>query len=196
MKYLLKSFHHYLIDPLKKNYPRCKALTRFLANNFCSVACFFISLVFKRFLLLLFCYSVMSNYIWSNGLQQARLPCPSLSPGVCSNSRPLSGWSHPTISSCVAPSPPALSLFHHQILFQWASSSHQVIKYWSFTSASFLPMIIRGWFPLRLTGLISLQSKGLSRVFSSTTIQNHQCFSAQPSLWSSSHIHEWLLEKP
>ena len=164
---------------------------RFLTNKFCPVACFFTSLVFKRFLLLLFCCSVMSNCIWSNGLQQARLPCP-LSPGVCSNSRLLSGWSHQTISSCVAPSPPALSLFHHQSLFQWASSSDQVAKYWSFKSASFLPMIIEGWFPLGLTGLISLQSRGFSRVFSSTIIQKHQCFGAQPSLWSSSHIRAWL----
>ena len=105
MKYLLKSFHHYLIDLFKKkNHPRCKPLMRFIANNFHSMACFFISLVFKRFLLLFFCCSVMSNRIWSNGLQ-VRLPCLSLCPRVCSDSCPLSRWSHPNISSCVAPFP-------------------------------------------------------------------------------------------
>ena len=69
-------------------------------------------------------------------------------------------------------------------------------KYWSFSFSIILPVNIHGWFPLELTGLIFLQSKGLPRVFSSTTIQKHQFFSAQPSLWSSSQIHTWLLEKP
>ena len=69
-------------------------------------------------------------------------------------------------------------------------------KYWSFSFTSVLPMNIQGWFPLGLTGLISLQSKGLSRVFSSTIIQRHQFFNAQPSLWPNSHICKWLLEKP
>ena len=63
------------------------------------------------------------------------------------------------------------------------------------TSASVLPMNIQGWFPLGWTGLISLQSKGLSRVFSNTTVQKHQFFATQPSLWSNSHIHSWLLKK-
>ena len=69
-------------------------------------------------------------------------------------------------------------------------------KYWSFSSASVLPMNTQDWFPLRWTGWISLQSKGLSRVFSYTTVQQHQFFGAQFSLWSNSHIHTWLLEKP
>ena len=94
-------------------------------------------------------------------------------------------------------SPPAFNLSQHQGLFQWVSSSNQVAKvlelqlqYQSFQC------IFKVWFPLRLTGLISLQSKGFSRVFSSTTIQKHQFFGAQPSLWSNSHICTWLLEKP
>ena len=91
----------------------------------------------------------------------------------------------------LSPSPPAFSLFQHQGLFQWVSSSHQVG-----TSASVLPMNIQDWFPLGLTGWISLQSKGLSRVFSDTTVQKHQVFSAKFSLWSNSYIHIWLLEKP
>ena len=87
------------------------------------------------------------------------------------------------------PSPPAFNLSQHQALFQWVSSSYQVAL------ASILPMNIQDWFPLGLTGLISLQSKGLSRVFSNTTIQKHQFFSAQLSLWSKAYIHTWLLEK-
>ena len=79
-------------------------------------------------MLLLFSHSVMSNSLWPRGLQHTRLPCPLLSPGVCSNSCPLSQWCHPTISSCVATSPPALSLSQHQGLFQWVNSSHQVAK--------------------------------------------------------------------
>ena len=88
------------------------------------------------------------------------------------------------------PSPPVLNLSQHQSLFQWVGSSYQVA-----TSASILPMNIQGWFPLRLTGLNSLLSVRLSRVFSSTTVQKHQFLGAQPSLWSNSHIHTRLLEK-
>ena len=90
-----------------------------------------------------------------------------------------------------SPSPPAFSLSQHQDLFKWVSSSHQVAKVFEFQ----LPMYIQDWFPLGLTGWISLQSKGLSRVFSNTTIQKHQFFGAKLSLWSNSHIHTWLLEK-
>ena len=88
-----------------------------------------------------------------------------------------------------SPSPPALNLFQHQGLF---TSGGQSIE----ASASVFPMNIQGWFPLVLTGLISLQSEGLSRVFSSTIIQKHKFFGAQPRLWSNSHIHTWLPEKP
>ena len=89
-------------------------------------------------------------------------------------------------------SPPALNFYQHQGLFQWVSGSQSI---GASASASVLPMNIQGWFPLGLTGFISLQSKGLSRVISSTTIRKHQFFSAQPSLWSNSHICTWLLEK-
>ena len=100
--------------------------------------------------------------------------------------------SHPLSS----PSPPTFKISQHQSLFQWVSSSHQVAKVIGVSaSASVLPMNIQDWFPLGLTGWISLLSKGLSRVFSSTTVQKHQFFSAQLSLWSNSHIHTWLYGK-
>ena len=94
------------------------------------------------------------------------------------------------------PSPPALNLSQHQGLFHWVSSSHQVAKGLDPSVQSVLPMNIHDWFPLGWTGWMSLQSKGLSRVFSNTTVQNHQFFGTQLSLWSNSHIHMWLLEKP
>ena len=125
-----------------------------------------------------------------HGLQHARLPCPSPSLGACSNSCPLSWWCHPTISSSVVPfssclqSFPALGSFPVSQLF---TSGGQSIG----SSASTLPMNIQGWFPLGLTGLISLLSKGLSRVFFNTTVRRHQFFDAQPFLLSSSHIHTW-----
>ena len=100
--------------------------------------------------------------------------------------------SHPLSS----PSPPALNLPCLQSLFQWVSFLHQVAKGLELQLQSVLPMNIQGWFPLGLTGLIFLQSKGLSRVFSSIIIWKHQFFSAQPSLWSNSHICTRLLEKP
>ena len=91
---------------------------------------------------------------------------------------------HPLLSS-----PPAFNLSQHQDLFQWVSSLHQVAKAWASASVSVLPMNIQGWFPLGLAGLISLLSKGLSRVFSNTTVQKHQFFGTQPSLWPNSYIH-------
>ena len=139
-----------------------------------------------NYLLLLFSRSVVSDSLWPHGLQHTRLLCPSPSPGACSNSCPLSQWCHPTISSSVAPlssysqSFPASEPFPKNWLFASGGQSIRV-------SASVLPMNIQGWFPLGLTALISLQSKGLSRVFSSTTVQKHQFFSPQPSLWSNSH---------
>ena len=95
---------------------------------------------------------------------------------------------HPLLS----PSPPAFSLSHHQGLFQWVSSSHQVAKVLKFQH-QFLPMNIQDWFPLELTGLISLLSKGLSRVFSNTTVQKHQFFNAQLFLWDVIHCNKYLL---
>ena len=135
----------------------------------------------------------MTNSLPPRGLQHTRLPCPSLSFRVCSNSCPLSWWCHPTISSSVAlfsscpQSFPALGSFP---ISQLLASDGQSIGGWA--SASALPVNIQGWFPLGLTGLISLLSKGLSSIFSNTTIRKHQFFSAQPSLWPNSHIHTWL----
>ena len=138
----------------------------------------------------LFSHSIMSDSVWHHGLQHTRLPCPSLSPGVCSNSCPLSPWCHPTVSFSSCPqSFPASGSFP---MSQPFTSGGQNIG--ASASASVLPIIIQGWFPLGLTGLISLLSKRLSRVFFSTTFQKHQFFSAHPSLWYNSHIHTWLLE--
>ena len=105
------------------------------------------------------CCSVASDSLWPHGLQQTRLPCPSLSPGVCSNLCPLSQWCHPTISSSVTPFSFCFSLSQHQGLFQWVvlfTLGDQIIE--AATSASVLPMNIEDWFPLGLTGLISLLS--------------------------------------
>ena len=139
-----------------------------------------------------FSHSVMSASLQPQGLQHARLPCPSPSPIVCSNSCPLSWWCLPTISSSVIPFSSCV-----QGLFQWVGSLHHVAKVLDFpASASVLPINIQGWFPSGLTGLISLLSKRLSRVFSSTTVQRHQFFRTKPFLLSNSHICTWLLERP
>ena len=132
----------------------------------------------------------MSNSLWAHGLQDARPPCLPLSPGICWSSWPESQWFCLTISSSAAHfSFAASGSFPLSQLF--ASDGQRIgIS----ASASVLPMNFQGWLPLGLTGLISLLSKELSRVFSSTTIQKHQFFSAQSFLWSSSHIHTWLLE--
>ena len=137
----------------------------------------------------------MSNSLWPHGLQYTRLPCPSLNPGACSNSCPSSQSCPPAISSSVIPfsclqSSPASVSFQISQLF---TSGGQSIG--ASASASFLSINIQDWFPLRLTDLISLQSKGLSRVFSNTTVQKQQFFSSQLSLWLNSHIHTRLLEK-
>ena len=130
----------------------------------------------------------MSNSLWSHGLQHTRLPCPSLSPGVCSNSSPLSWWCHPTISTSVTSFSSCPQLFPASGSFpvsQLFTSDGQNIG----ASASVLSMNIQGWFPLCLTGLIYLQSKGFSRVFSNTTIWKHQFFGTQPFLWSNNHMY-------
>ena len=135
----------------------------------------------------------VSDSLWPRGLQHSGFPCPSLSPGSCSDSYPLSRWCYLTISSTAAP------LFCLQSFPAWGS--FPVI--WLFTSGSqsiasaeALQMNIQCWFPWGLTGLISLRSKGSSRIFSSTTIQRHQFFSTQPFFWSNFHNRTWLLEKP
>ena len=120
----------------------------------------------------LFSHWVMSNSLRPHGLQHARLPCPSLSPGVSSNSCPLSRWYHPTISSSVIPFSSWLQCFPASGSFpisQLFASGGPSIG--ASGSSSVLPMNIQDWFPLGLTGLITLLSKGLSRVFSSTTVR-------------------------
>ena len=128
-----------------------------------------------------------------HGLQHVRLPYPSPTPRACSNSCPLSWSCHPTISSSVVPFSSCLQSFPASGSFPTSKifvSGGQSIG--ASASAPVLPMNIQGWFP----SLISLQSKGFLRVFSSTTVQKHQFFSVQLSLLSNSHTHTWLLEKP
>ena len=140
------------------------------------------------------------SHIWlfqPHESHHARPPCPSPTPGVHSNSRPSSQWCHPAISSSVIPfsscpqSLPASESFPMSQLFAWGGPSTGVSAL-----ASVLPMNIQDWSPLEWTSWISLQSKGLSRVFSNTTVQKHQFFGAQPSSQSNSHIHTWPQEKP
>ena len=143
-----------------------------------------------------FSRSVMSDFLWPHELQHARLPWPSPTPGVYVNSCPSSRWCHPAISSSVSPfsscpqSLPASRSFPMSQLFTWGGQSIGVSAL-----ASVLPMNTQDW-SLEWTGWISLQSKGLSRVFSNATVQKHQFFSTQLSSQSNSHIHTWLLEKP
>ena len=137
----------------------------------------------------------MYDSLQPHGLQHARLPCPSPTLGAYSNSGPSSQWCHSTVSPTVIPFS-CLHSFQASGSFpmsQFITSGGQRTEAW--TSASVLPMHIQDWFPLRLTGLISLLSKGCSGVFSSITVQKHQFFGTQPSLWSNSHICTWLLEK-
>ena len=136
--------------------------------------------------------------LWRHESQHARPPCPSPTPGVHSDSRPSSQWCHPAISSSVIPfsscpqSLPASGSFPMSQIFSWGGQSTGVSAL-----ASFLPKNTQDWswcLDLEWAGWISLQSKGLSRVFSNTTVQNHQFFDAQLSSQSNSHIHTWPLE--
>ena len=139
----------------------------------------------------------MSYSLRPHGLEHARLPWPSPTPIACSNLCPLSQWWHQNISPSVIPFSSCLQSFPASgtfLMSQFFPSHGQSIGV--STSASILPKNIQDWFNLGLTGWISLQSKGLSRVISNATVQKHQFFSAQLSLWSNSHIHTWLLEKP
>ena len=139
----------------------------------------------------------MSDSLWPHGLQHARLPCPSPTPRACSNSRPLSQWWHPTISSSIVP-------FSSRLQSYLASGSFPMSQFFPSGGQSIgvsastlvLSMNIQDWFPLGWTGWISLQPKGLSRVFSNTTsvgedcwslLQNHQFFGTQLSLYSNTH---------
>ena len=137
----------------------------------------------------------MSDSLQPHGLQYVRPPCPSRLPELAQTHVHKVTYaiqpSHPLSSPSLA-----FNLSQHQGLFQWVSSSHQVAKVlWVSASALVFPMNIQDWFLLGLIGLISLQSKGLARVFSNTTVQKHQFFSAQPSLWSNSHIHPSMTRK-
>ena len=144
-----------------------------------------------------FSRSVVSNSLQPHEPQHARPPCPSPMPRVYSNSHPSSQWCQPAISSSLVPfsscpqSLPASGSFPMSQLFTSGGQSIGVSA-----SASVLPMNTQDWSPLGWTGWLSLQSKGLSRVFSNTTVQKHQFFSAQLSSQSNSHIHTWPLEKP
>ena len=144
-----------------------------------------------------FSCSVISDSLRLHELQHARPPCSSPTPGVHSNSRPSSQWCHPAISSSVVPfsscpqSLPASESFPMSPHFTWGGQSTGVSAL-----ASFLPKNTQDWSPLEWTSWISLQSKGLERVFSSTTVQKHQFFGAQLSSQSNSRIHTWPQEKP
>ena len=144
-----------------------------------------------------FSRSVVSSSLRPHELQHAKPPCRPPTPGVHSNSCPSSQWCHPAISSSIIPFSscpqclPASDSFPMSQLFTWGGQSIGVSAL-----ASVLPMNIQDWSPLEWNGWISLQSKGLSRVFSNTTVQKHQFFRAQLSSQSNSHIHTWPLEKP
>ena len=145
-----------------------------MTEHACTMICIFSSIQCS--------HSVMSNSLWSHGLQHVRLPCPSPTSGAYSNSCPSSRWCHPAISSSVIPFSSRLQSFPASGSFpmsHFLSSGGQSIGVSA--SASVLPMNIQDWFPLGWTVFISLQSKGLSRVFSNPTVEKHQFFSAQLS---------------
>ena len=141
-------------------------------------------------------HSVMSESLQPHALQQARLTCPSSTPRACSNSCLSSQWYHSTILSFVVPLSSCLQSFPASPSFsvsQLLASGGQSIG--ASASASVLPMNIQNWFPLGLTGLTSLQSRELSKLFSNTTVLRHWFLITQLSLQSNSHTHTWLLEK-
>ena len=146
---------------------------------------------------MLFNHPVGSDSLRPHGLQHARLPCPSPSPGICSSSCPLHQWCHQVISSsdtlfsfCAQSCPESRTCPMSLLLASGDENTG------ASASASVLPMSIQGWFPLGLTGLIFSLSKGLSKVFSNTRVRNHQFSGAQPSLRSSSQNHMWPLGRP
>ena len=157
----------------------------------------FLDTVFSALSSVQFSHSFVSNPLRPHESQHSRPPCPSPTPRVHSGSCPSSQWCHPDISSSVVPfssclqSLPASGSFPMSQLFAWGGQTIGVSAL-----ASVLPMNTQDWSPLEWTGWISLQSKGLSRVFSNTTVQKHQFFDAQLSSPSNSHIHTWPLEKP
>ena len=153
--------------------------------------------VLTQFSSVQFSCSVVSNFLQPHESQHARLPCPSPTPRVHSDSRPSSQWCHPAISSSVIPfsscpqSLPASESFPVRQLFSWGDQSTVVS-----VLAWVLPMNTQDWSPLGWSGWISLLFKELSRAFSNTTVQKHQFFSTLPSSQSNSHIHTWPQEKP
>ena len=165
----------------------------YIYGSFLNLICYFY--LFSLDSSVQFNCSVVSDSLRPHESQHARPPCPSQTPRVYSNSCPSSQWCHPAISSSVVPSClqslPASGSFPMSQLFTWGGQSIGVSA-----SASVLPINTQDLSPSGWTGWISLQSKGLSRVFSNTTVQKHQLFSAQLSSQSNSHIHTWPLEKP
>ena len=140
-----------------------------------------------------FSHSVISDTSWLHGLHHARLPVHHQLPELAQTHVHWVSDAIQPFHPLSSPSPPAFNFSQHQGLFRWVSSLHQVAKYSFNISPS---NEYSGLISFGLIGWISLQSKGLSRVFSNTTVQKHQFFSTQLSLWSNFHIHTWLLEKP
>ena len=175
-----KSVHWLHLPPLEVDWPQrfvfgCKSIYRITLSIF--------TVYLSPFSSVQFTCSVMSDSLWPHGLQHARVPCPSPTPRIYSNSCSMSQWCHPTISSSVVPFSSCLQSFPVSGSFQMSqffASGGQSIGVSASASAPL--MNIQDWFPLGLTGWISLQSKGLSRIFSRTTVQKHQFFGAQLSL--------------
>ena len=163
----------------------------------CSTTGFSVLLTPVKLLSVQFSRLVVSDSLRPHESQHARLPCPSPTPRVYSNSCPSNRWCHPAISSSVVPfsscpqSLPASGSFPMSQLFAWGGQSIGVSAF-----VSILPMNTQDWSPLGWIGWTSLQSKGLSRIFSNITVQKQQFFGTQPSSQSNSHIHTWLLETP
>ena len=144
-------------------------------------------------LLFLFSCEVIFDILWCHGLQHARLLCPPVSPEVCSNSCPLSQWCNPTISS--SSSPFTFNLSQHQGLFQWVGSLYQVAKDWSFSFNLSPSNEYSGLISFRIDCFDILAIHGTLKSLLQHHNQKLQFFGAQPSLWSSSYISTWLLEK-
>ena len=169
----------------------CSVMMIFLISNISNLG---ILSFFSCLASLVIQLSVASDFLWP--LQHARFSSPSPSPRAFSDSYLFSRWCHPNISSSVVPFSSCLQSFQESGSFpmsQLFTSGGQSTR--ASASASVLWVNIQDWFPLGLTGLISLQSNRLSRLFYNTTVQKHQFFSTQPPLWSNSHIHTWLLRK-
>ena len=183
-----ESAYNYILSGWKYTWEAFCVLTFYFVLGYSPINNTGLSVQFSR--------SVVSDSLRPHESQHARPPCPSPTPGVHSDSRPSSLWCHPAISSSVVPFSscpqflPASESFPMSQLFAWGSQITGVSAL-----ASGLPMNTQDWSPLEWTGCISLQFKGLSRVFANTTVQKHQFFNTQLSSQSNSHIHTWPLEK-